>query len=78
MHMAEVPQASTILPLPAGDLHGDEDTFEIVVSLRRFQAQETQVGDSLFGKELIEWWCLAKGRQEKSKLEITGAELLRS
>jgi hypothetical protein len=50
MHRAEVSQASTILPLPAGDLHGDEDTFETVVSLCRFQAQKTQLGESLFGK----------------------------
>ncbi|MGZ0171907.1 MAG: FecR domain-containing protein [Planctomycetales bacterium] len=54
-------------------LRGDDNSFEIELPLSTFE-EETEFGNSLIGKELSDWWCVAESTS--AKLEITNVELI--
>lgn len=55
------------------DPGNDDNSFAIELPLSKFD-EETEFGDSLIGKELSDWWCVAQS--SSAKLEITNVELI--
>ncbi len=54
-------------------LRGDDNSFEIQLPLSEF-CEEPEFDNSLIGRELSDWWCVA--RPTSAKLEITSVELI--
>lgn len=57
----------------AAAMLGDGNSFEIELPLSTFD-EVTEFGDSLVGKELSDWWCVAESTS--AKFEITSVELI--
>jgi len=55
------------------DLRINGNVFEMELPITKFQ-QSSKYGDSLIGKELSDWWCVADSMS--GKLEITSVELV--
>jgi len=58
---------------PDSDLRSNGNAFEIELPITKLQ-QSAKSGDSLIGKELSDWWCVADSMS--GKLEITSVELV--
>ena len=54
-------------------LRSDDNSFEIELPLNEFD-EVTESGDSLIGKELSDWWCVAES--SSAKFEITSVEMI--